>query len=47
MTFHPDRKTVDDLSSLTRAAVELAKRGVFSDEAVRANQAILDVDPDS
>lgn len=39
--------TVDDLSKLTRAAVELAKRGVFSDEAVRANQAVLDVDPDN
>lgn len=47
MTFHADRVTVDDLSKLARAAVELAKRGVFSDEAVRANQAVLDVDPDN
>ncbi|MGH3010223.1 MAG: hypothetical protein ACRDMY_00020 [Gaiellaceae bacterium] len=45
MTF---RETVDpDLSKLGRAAVELAKRGVFSDEAVRANQAVLDVDPEN
>jgi tetratricopeptide (TPR) repeat protein len=39
--------TPDDLSNLTRAAVELAKRGIFNDETVRANQGVLNVDPDN
>jgi tetratricopeptide (TPR) repeat protein len=48
MTFRRDRETVDpDLSNLGRAAVELAKRGVFNDEAVHANQGVLDVDPEN
>jgi tetratricopeptide (TPR) repeat protein len=36
-----------DLGKLSRVAVEFAKRGVFTDDAVRANQVVLDVDPEN
>jgi hypothetical protein len=36
-----------DLWKLNRVAVDFAKRGAYTDDAVRANESILDVDPEN
>lgn len=37
----------EDLLQRVRSAVALAKRGTWTDEAIRANEAVLDLDPDN